>query len=94
MDLAKAFNKFSGREVSVTETNENYKGRSYTRAEIADNDATISEIRAAAAAMGLKVRVWLPGTMGTMDYRTDRLNVNVAKGNDNKYRVQSNFRIG
>lgn len=94
MDLAKAFNKFSGREVTVTETSENHNGRSYTRAEITGNDATISEIRAEAAAMGLELRVWLPNSMGTMDYRTNRLNIKIAKEDDGKYRIQNSFNIG
>lgn len=93
-NLASSFNKFAGREVSVTEKTQDYKGRSYTTAEYDTNDAAITEIRAEAAAMGLSVRVWMPNSMGTMDFRTNRLNVDIAKESDGKYRVQDNFRIG
>lgn len=29
------------------------------------------------------VRIWFPGTVGTMDYRTDRLNVRFHEADDN-----------
>jgi hypothetical protein len=58
------------------------------------NDPTLRAMQKAASDNGFKLRIWFPGTMGTMDYRTDRLNAHVDKGADGKYRVSSRFNIG
>lgn len=82
--ITEIFNKFAGREVGVA-------ANGYT---IAENDPTITEIKKEAEANGLTLRVWTPGAMGTMDYSEDRLNVHLARGEDNKYRVKNYFDIG
>jgi len=46
-----------------------------------DNDPTIETIKS----MYPKVRVWLPGTLGTADFRTDRLNVKIGPVVDRDY---------
>jgi hypothetical protein len=45
-----------------------------------DNDPTLREVESLARAEGLRVRVWLPNTVGTCDYCTDRLNVHIDQG--------------
>lgn len=94
-DVSHIFNKFAGREVPMKEEPVVVRGKTYTQTKLVDeNDATLQEMRDAAKAAGLRLRVWLPGTMGTMDYRTDRVNAHVEKGSDGKYRVGTKFNIG
>ena len=95
MDVSKIFNKFAGREVSVTEKLEEVCGYKFTNVQINDNNPVLAEIEQEAAAMGLRsVRAWVPGMVSTMDYRTDRLNVRIEKEADGKYRIQNNFNLG
>lgn len=98
MSLTKQFNKFAGKEVMVTETpwkrrifGEDFEG---VNPKIDENDPVIADLTTAAKKAGLSVRIWLPGTMGTMDYDTTRLNVHVAKEDDGKYRIQRDFKLG
>jgi hypothetical protein len=58
------------------------------------NDPTLLAMKKAASDNGLKLRVWFPGMISTMDYRTDRVNAHVGKGADGKYRVSGRFNIG
>jgi hypothetical protein len=51
-------------------------------------------MQAEAVKHGLYVRLWLPGTVGTMDWQTKRVNVGVVKAADGKWRVNSDFSIG
>jgi hypothetical protein len=97
--LTKLFNKFAGREVPMTETTQNRKvmGKDVTYTTVAPtnpNDPTIAEMQEVAKKNGLKLRIWFPNTFGTMDARSDRMNVRVEKGADGKYRVSKNFYIG
>jgi hypothetical protein len=98
--LAGKFNKFVGREVPVAEQQKTYTSRRtgesmpYTVCALDETSPVVKELREAAAASGLKLRIWLPGTMGTMDYRLDRLNVHINKEADGKYRVAPNLNIG
>ena len=89
-DLTKLFNKFAGKEVSA---NEAKHGRfSYVLAD--PTDQTIQAMESLAKANGLTLRLWFPGTMGTMDFNGHRINAHVTKEADGKYRVSSNFSIG
>ncbi len=81
--ILETFNKFANREVTMDPN-----GFS-----VAQNDATIAEIRDEAKKNGLSLRVWTPGTMGTMDMNPNRLNVIIEPGEDNKFRTRD-FYIG
>ena len=100
MDVSRQFNQFAGREVAVTEKDmtEFYKKLGFdfsgVEAHLDENDPVIKELSEAVAKTGLQLRIWLPGTMGTMDYRLDRLNVHVAKEADGKYRIQPGMDLG
>jgi len=85
---ADQFQRFVGRPVKIIEekySRTNHKGetKEYVEETYDENDATISEIRVAAREADLRLRVWTPKTVGTMDFRTDRINVkmeNVGEG--------------
>lgn len=94
-DVSHIFNKFAGREVPMKEEPVVIRGKTYHQTKLVDeNDPTLKEMHDAAKKAGLRLRVWLPGTMGTMDYRTDRVNAHVTKEADGKYRVGKKFNIG
>lgn len=86
--LTAQFNKFIGREVQCT------PATSERRSTYDAADPVLSELREAAKKAGFSVRVWLPDSFGTMDYRTNRLNVSIHQEADGKYRIQDDFRIG
>lgn len=81
------FDKYVGRKVLVKETQETIKigGKDYDHInyEIETGDTVVAEIQKEYP----KVRVWLPNTMGTMDYRLDRLNVHIEKQTDGSFVV-------
>ena len=58
------------------------------------DDATLAEMKQVAEQNGLILRLWWEGIMGTMDYRTDRINAHIEKGNDGKWRIADKFDIG
>ncbi|MDE1151443.1 MAG: hypothetical protein PW788_02805 [Micavibrio sp.] len=94
-DVSHIFNKFAGKEVPMKEEEFDFKGHKYTQVKLADeNDATVKEMRDAAKDAGLRLRLWLPGTMGTMDFRMDRVNARIEKEADGKYRVSPRFNLG
>ena len=90
--LTEVFNKFSGKEIDVVEVKGNNK-YGFTYKDFSA-DKTINELRSAVEEMGLRLRVWLPDSVGTMDYRENRVNVHVSKDADGKYRIGSRFKIG
>lgn len=82
------FDQFVGRTVPVTEQLQTYAGHDYTVCQLTD-ESVITEIKKVFSG---KVRVWLPGTMGTCDYVADRLNVHISKQGDGTYQiVEINF---
>jgi hypothetical protein len=100
MKASDQFNKFAGREVGVVETpfKTEFKNLGITyegvHVEINKDDPAITELSAAVKAAGLHLRLWLPDSMGTMDYRLDRLNVHIRKEDDGKYRIQPGIGLG
>ncbi len=96
--LSEIFNEFAGKEVQVVESRQNFNigGKDYLVTDVfpAANDPTLDALKKAVNDKGMSLRVWFPGMMGTMDYRTDRVNANVDKGADGKYRVSGGFSIG
>lgn len=76
--IAQLFNKFAGREIPITN----------------DIPSVIREMEKTARDNGLELRVWYPGSDGTADYRTDRVNAHIEKGTDGKWRVSNKFDIG
>ncbi len=99
-DLSEQFKKFAGREVNATEqTSSRYykfldKTITSTYVTLDDNDPAVKELEAAVKAAGLELRIWLPGTAGTTDMVDNRLNVDVEKAADGKYRFGARFTIG
>ena len=85
--MSTAYDSFLGREVRVTsETKELEilgKVMSFTNHDLAADDVVIAEIEA----LHPNVRLWLPGTFGTMDYRTDRLNVHVEETSEGVFTI-------
>lgn len=74
------FNKFAGKEVLSPI--------------MSMPDPVIAEMKQLANDNGLKLRVWFPNTVGTMDYQPDRVNAHIEKGADGKYRVSNRFNLG
>ena len=81
-DLKKIFGKFAGKEL-----------RDPNRL-TTDIDSVLAQMETAAQKNGLKLRVWFPGTIGTMELRSDRVNAHVDQGADGKFRVSNKFEIG
>ena len=79
---------FFNQKVEVTETPQNYRGQTRYVCDIAPTDTTIQQFRDAAAQEGLTVRVWLPGTGGTMDMKGNRLNVHVGQSFNGDWKIE------
>lgn len=98
-DLSQQFAQFAGRAVNAIEKTETLKLKhlgdiTVTSVHIDDKDPAVAELRAAVEAAGLALRLWTPGSMGTMDYRLDRLNAGIEKAPDGKYRIGHSFTLG
>lgn len=98
-DISRLFNRFAGKEIGMVESSRNVRigGKDQVRtvARLADpQNPMIAEMREAAASAGLHLRVWQPGSVGTRDFRSDRVNARIEKGNDGKYRIANRFDIG
>lgn len=101
MDLSKIFGQFAGREISITEVPEKIELKElgitheHIRLELTNKpDPVIADLKDTVEKNGLQLRLWFPGSIGTMDYRTNRLNAYVEKEADGKYRIQNKFHIG
>lgn len=100
-DLSALFSRFAGREVPMKEEpfeielkslGMTHKGVNISPAD--ENDPVLKEMHEEAKKNGLSLRVWWKGVVGTMDYRTDRVNAHIEKGDDGKWRVSPRFNIG
>lgn len=100
LDVSKMFNQFAGKEVPMVEEDIEmdfkHLGKiTFTEVRLADqNDATVKAMADHAKANNLNLRLWWPGTVGTMDFRMNRVNANIEKGDDGKWRVSKDFRLG
>ncbi len=100
MDVSKIFNKFAGREVEMLEEEKTLHLKSLGDIKLTEvtlknpNDPIVKEMSDEASKHGLSLRLWWPGTMGTMDYNTGRVNAHIEKAQDGKYRVSPNFNLG
>lgn len=70
-DLDKKYDRFLGKKIAAVTVGT--PPRSYQNVD--DKDPVYLELAAEAVGDGLFIRTWFPKTIGTMDYRTDRLNV-------------------
>jgi hypothetical protein len=93
-DLSGHFNRFAGKEVAVEETTHKTKYGTYVSAHLAKANPVVAELKQAIEDMGLHMRLWLPGSAGTCDFRMDRVNVHVEKEADGKYRIAPRFDLG
>jgi hypothetical protein len=87
------FEAYIGLKVLVTETKRtlNIGGIDYNFEECAiqDGDTVVNKLCAEIKTAGFLPRTWLPGSMGTMDYRTDRVNIRIEKKNDGSFEIVS-----
>ena len=88
------FKGFIGREVEVSEENKSIHlenlgtTHKYTQYHLSNGDATILELEKTASAKGLKLRTWLPSSVGDCAYRTNRLNVHIEKDEKGIWRIE------
>lgn len=81
------FTNYIGSKVLVDESEQivelsSIGSRAHKVYSINSNDKVIETIKSKAKEESLIFRLWLPSTVGTMDLRGDRLNVRVAKIDD------------
>jgi len=82
---------FQGKRVKVTPTSSMFviggKKHCITDYHLYQDDPVIVELAAAVKAVGAIERFWTPGTVGTMDYRTDRLNIYIDRPNGEDFEI-------
>ncbi len=100
-DLSLIFGRFAGREVDMLEEtkvldlpNLGIKQTITSVMPANPKDPVLEEMKSEAKKNGLSLRIWWDGIVGTMDYRTDRVNARIEKCGDGKWRVSSRFNIG
>lgn len=85
------FDKFVGRKVLVIETSHTMflralnKDIDYLECNLDPSETVVADLEKESG--NSNIRVWLPGTMGTMDYRSDRLNIHILKQADGSFQV-------
>lgn len=98
MDISSLFNKYAGKEVQVIEHHRSMMigGQKFDFDEVnpVKDEPTLAAMKKTAEENGLRLRVWFPGWAGTCDYDTKRVNVDVDKAPDGKWRVGSKFSFG
>lgn len=97
--LSQLFGKFAGRAVNAREEThklqlKNLGDFDITEVHIDPQDPAVAELAAAAQAAGLELRLWTPGSVGTMDFVVTRLNAGVEKAADGTFRITNNFSLG
>jgi len=90
--------QFLNQTVEVAECSQTFaidgKKITFEFARVADEDPTIAALSIAAKAEGFDLRLWAPGTIGTMEHRTDRLNAFVRKSPDGSHYRIARLTIG
>ncbi|MFZ4762118.1 MAG: hypothetical protein ACOYK8_04830 [Alphaproteobacteria bacterium] len=92
--ISEEFNRFSGLSVNIIETTRDTSRGSFVVPQLVGPDPVVEDLKHSAHQAGLRLRLWLPGMMSTMDVKGDRLNAYVEKAADGIYRIQPRFRIG
>ena len=92
--LTEIFGEFAGKEIQMENKPWEYEGETYDQWQPVENEPTLEAMQDAAKASGLTLRTWFPGMMGTMDYRTDRVNVHIEQDSKGAWRVGNDFSIG
>lgn len=81
MNSVTQFDKFIGEKVLVNKSTETYKflgrDRETTVYKIEDGQSVIEILTKEVKDAGFQLRIWLPMSLGTMDFRTDRVNVHI-----------------
>lgn len=84
------FSKFIGRKVKVAETIHIYRRKDkeieYVECELDPSETIVSEV--VAETNNSHIRVWLPGVLGTADYKGNRINIYIKKQPDGSYQVE------
>lgn len=86
-DILKFFKAFIGDKVLIDKSYKEYNSealglRLYSQYELSKKDLTVAKIKSLADYYELKFRLWLPMSIGTMDFVNDRLNVHVQQKDD------------
>lgn len=75
-DITTSFNKYIGSSVDVDD-----------KERLTDNNPVVKEIRKQAIDLNVKIRMCMPGSFGTADFRADRINVFVSKNKDEAWTI-------
>jgi hypothetical protein len=88
MNSQDIFNNYTGQEVNVIERKVSVAGYHFVEAELDNNDPVIKALCADFQKAGISnYRILTPAMVVAMDYDESRLNVNIDKGGDDKYRI-------
>lgn len=87
------FQRFVGRKVDVDVKTLEFKSNrggppvKYNSYQVLDDDETMRDVRELVETCNMKLRVWMPNTVGTMDIDGERVNVHIDAGEDGSYSV-------
>lgn len=93
--MTNKFDNYIGEVILVDETtsirNSKHSGEyEHTAYKLSKEDKILNNICNEIKADGLSVRIWYPNTVGTMDIRNDRINIQIEK-KDDKYTISKIF---
>jgi hypothetical protein len=96
--MIKIFGRFIFAEVPLVEEKKTHtflgKEHTYENISLADeNHPVLVDLRKTAKECGMKVRVWWPGMIATMELDRDRLNVHLEKSADGKWRIAERMHL-
>jgi len=92
MIKASDYQHFVGKKVNVEVKTLEFKSNrgkitKYDRYDLTEGDETMRDIRVLVESQDGILRVWFPNSIGTMEMRDERVNVQVDKGEDGSYSV-------